>query len=253
MKKAILIASFGTTHLDTLEKTILPVEQTVQQAFPDTPCFRAFTSKTVRRRLKANFGLEIDSVEEALSRLAADGYTHVDLLPTLLLPGEEYDALRKDVAQSAGNMEVRVGLPLLWEDRDLSFMARTLIDSYPMPEDTVLLAMGHGTSHQADNLYHRLRQYMTALGMELCTVEGSIDFEAAVENMCALPQRKAHLIPLLLVAGDHSKNDMAGDEPDSLKNRLAEKGFEVSFSLKGLGELPAIRRKYVDRLRQLDL
>ena len=253
MKKAILVASFGTTHLDTLEKTILPVEQAVADAFPDIPCFRAFTSPTVRRRLKESFGMEVDSVEQALDRLAREGFTHAALLPTLLLPGEEYNAMLDRAKAAPAGLEVSVGLPLLWEDRDLSFLARTLIDAYPMPPDTVLLAMGHGTAHEADGLYHRLREYMTALGMELCTVEGSMDFAAAVENLLAQPRRKVHLVPLLLVAGEHSKNDMAGPGPDSLRSLLTAAGFEVSCTLKGLGELPAIRRKYVQRLRQLEL
>lgn len=253
MKKAILVASFGTTHLDTLEKTILPVEQAVAAAYPDIPCFRAFTSPTVRRRLKERFGMEVDSVEQALDRLARAGFTQVDLLPTLLLPGEEYNAILEQAKAAPEGLRVSVGLPLLWEDRDLAFLARTLVDEYPMPPDTVLLAMGHGTSHEADGLYLRLREYMTALGMELCTVEGSMDFDAAVRNLLALPQRKVHLVPLLLVAGEHSKNDMAGPGPESLRSLLTAAGFEVSFTLKGLGELPAIRRKYVQRLHRLEI
>ena len=113
MKKAILVASFGTTHLDTLEKTILPVEQAVAAAYPDIPCFRAFTSPTVRRRLKERFGMEVDSVEQALNRLARAGFTQVDLLPTLLLPGEEYNAILEQAKAAPAGLRVSVGLPLL--------------------------------------------------------------------------------------------------------------------------------------------
>lgn len=250
MKKAILVASFGTTHLDTLEKNICAVERAIQAALPETPCFRAFTSPTVRRRLKEKYGMETDSVEAAVQKLAQSGYTHVTLQPTLLLPGEEYNRLRRDALNAAGNMAVSIGLPLLWDDSDIFALAKALKAAYPLAEDTILLAMGHGTSHDADSIYYRLRKAMNALGMELCTVEGSIDFDAAVANLSVQPKRKVHLVPLLLVAGDHSKNDMAGDEPDSLKSRLEVAGFAVSYSLTGLGEIPEVRSMYCSRLQK---
>lgn len=248
MKQAILVVSFGTTHLDTLEKTICAVERDIQAANPNTPCFRAFTSPTVRRRLREKQGLEVDSVEDALQKLEASGFTHVKVQPTLLLPGEEFDKLHAAVLHSAGEMTVSMGLPLLWEDQDIAALAQAVKAAYPLPEDTILLAMGHGTSHTADAVYTRLRRAMNALGMELCTVEGSIDFEAAKEALLAQSKRKVHLVPLLLVAGDHSKNDMAGSKPDSLKSILTTAGFEVTFSLRGLGELDAVRKMICKRV-----
>lgn len=248
MKKAILVVSFGTTHLDTMEKTICAVERDVQNAFPDIPCFRAFTSPTVRRRLKEKCEMQVDGVEEALARLEADGFTHVTVQPTLLLPGEEFDKLHAGVLNAAGAMEVRIGRPLLWDDGDIAALARAVQQEYPLPEDTVLLAMGHGTSHTADSVYYRLRRVMNEMDMELCTVEGSVDFEAAKTALLAQPKRKVHLVPLLLVAGDHSKNDMAGDEPDSLKSILTEAGFEVSFTLRGLGEIAWVRDAFCQRM-----
>lgn len=248
MKKAILVVSFGTTHLDTLEKTISAVERDIQAANPDVPCFRAFTSSIVRRRLKEKQAVTVDSVEEALHRLESEGYTHVTVQPTLLLPGEEFNKLHAAVLNAAGTLAVSIGRPLLWEDADITALAEAVKAHYSLPEDTILLGMGHGTSHTADGVYRRLRSAMNALGMELCTVEGSIDFEAAREALLAQPKRKVHLVPLLLVAGDHSKNDMAGDEPDSLKSILTAAGFEVSYSLCGLGELAAVRSALVARL-----
>lgn len=250
MKKAILIVSFGTTHLDTLEKNIGAVERDIQVVCPDIPCFRAFSSPTVRKRLAERHGLQTDSVETALKKLERSGYTDVLVQPTLLLPGEEYDRLCRGAAEAAGSMKISFGQPLLWEDAAIQEMARILQQAYPVPEDTVLLAMGHGTAHAADNVYSRLREEMNALGMELCTVEGRIDFDAAVSGLLAQPKRKVHLVPLLLVAGDHSKNDMAGETPDSLRSRLSEAGFTVTYSLTGLGELPAVRRIYCRRVQQ---
>lgn len=250
MKKAILVVSFGTTHLDTLEKTITAVERDIQAANPETPCFRAFTSPTVRKRLKEKQNIAVDSVEEALKKLEAAGFTHVTIQPTLLLPGEEFCKLHSAALNAAGDMTLSFGRPLLWEDQDMEALALAVRDHYPLPEDTILLAMGHGTSHTADSVYARLRKSMNRLGMELCTVEGAIDFAAAKDALLAQPKRKVHLVPLLLVAGDHSKNDMAGDEPDSLKSLLTDAGFEVTFSLRGLGELPAVRNAFCAKLEK---
>lgn len=248
MKQAILVISFGTTHLDTLEKTICAVESDIQAANPDIPFFRAFTSPTVRRRLKEKYGMEVPSIEQAFLQIRTEGYTHVTVVPTLLLPGEEFDKLHAAILYDAGNLTVTIGLPLLWDDVSMDRLSDAIRDAYPLPPDTILMAMGHGTSHTADSVYARLRQFMLDKGMELCTVEGSIDFQAAIDNLQQQEKRKVHLVPLLLVAGDHSKNDMAGDSEDSLKSLLTKAGFEVSCSLQGLGEIPAVRQMYCERV-----
>lgn len=250
MKEAILVVSFGTTHLDTLEKNITAAENVIRDA-SGIPCFRAFTSGIVRKRLKANQQIEVDGVAEAMQKLEQAGFERVTVQPTLLLPGEEYDKLRAEALNNAGSVSVRIGKPLLWDDDDLDALAKIMQESYPLPEDTILLGMGHGTSHAADSIYRRLRQKMNSRGMELCTVEGSIDFDAAKTSLLAQPKRRIHLVPMLLVAGDHSKNDMAGDEDDSLKSILTDAGFEVTYSLQGLGELPQVQELYRARILEL--
>lgn len=249
MKEAILIVSFGTTHLDTLEKNIGAAEGKIRAAFPEIPCFRAFSSSIVRRRLKEKYSITVDSPEEALSKLEREGYTRVTVQPTLLLPGEEYEKVCR--AAVSETMQIDLGKPLLETEADLTGMAQIIRDAYPTAPDTTLLAMGHGTAHAADAIYTRLRAEMNAQGMELCTVEGSIDFETVVQALLQQPNRKIHLIPLLLVAGDHSKNDMSGTEPDSLRSLLENAGFTVTYSLRGLGELPAIREKLVEKCREV--
>lgn len=251
MKTAILAVSFGTTHLDTLEKTICAVERDLAAAFPAAALYRAFTSGIVRRRLKSKFDMTVDSVEEALERMKRDGVQRVVVQPTLLIPGEEYDLLRRDVLLHAEGMSVSMGLPLLWDDGDLDAIIDLLERSYPVDADTVLLAMGHGSAHASNCLYQRMAEKLCARGgsTALCTVEGKPDFDDAVERLKRQSRRRVHLVPLLLVAGDHSKNDMAGEEPDSLRMRLERAGFEVSWTLQGLGELPAVRDMYVRRAK----
>lgn len=251
MKTAIMIVSFGTTHLDTLAKTIQAVEEDLMAAFPGANCYRAFTSKIVRSRLKSKYDISVDSVEEALERMQNDGMECVVVQPTLLIPGEEYDRLRSKVLLNAGDMEIAMSQPLLWDDTDLKSMMKILQQAYPVAKDTVLLAMGHGTEHESNCLYVRLAELMKKQGgsLAVCTVEGKPDFEDVIEMLKEQEKRKVHLVPMLLVAGDHSKNDMAGNEPDSLRGMLEQEGFEVSWTLQGLGEIPAVRKIYVQRAK----
>ncbi len=251
MKTAILVVSFGTTHLDTLAKTIQSVENDLIAAFPEAHFYRAFTSKIVRSRLKSKYDIGVDSVEEALERMKRDEMERVIVQPTLLIPGEEYDRLRSKVLLNAGKMEVVIGQPLFWDDSDLNIMMNILQEAYHVDDDTVLLAMGHGTEHESNCLYVRLASKMRDYSdsMALCTVEGKPDFEESINELKKQNKRKIHLVPLLLVAGDHSKNDMAGDEPDSLRRQLEKEGFVVSWTLQGLGEIPEIRKIYVSRAK----
>ena len=252
MKTALLVVSFGTTHLDTLEKTIAATENALAAAFPEFPLYRAFTSGIVRKRLKAKFDIHADSVEEAMTRIAADSFEQVIVQPTLLIPGEEYDKLCAAIEASAGNMKVCIGKPLLCGDPDLDAIIRVLQEAYPVDDDTILLLMGHGTEHSSNDIYIRLAQKMrqSGLAMHLCTVEGTPSFDDAIEELTSLPHRKVQLAPMLFVAGDHAKNDMAGDEPDSLRSMLKAKGYAVSCAIQGLGELADIRNMYVEKARE---
>ena len=250
MDPAILVVSFGTTHLDTLQENIARTEADIAAAFPGRALYRAFTSRIVRERLQKNHGIRIDSVEEALARIAAEGYTQVAVQPALLIPGEEYDLLCTSVKASSGALRFSIGRPLLCGDGDLDKITHILREAYPTGEDTVLLVMGHGTAHSANDLYERLAEkFRTREGppMRLCTVEGTPAFADVVKELAALPQRKALLVPLMLVAGEHAKEDMAGEGPGSLRALLAKEGFQVSCSMHGLGQLQAVREMYVRR------
>lgn len=249
MKSAILVVSFGTTHLSTLRENISRTETSIADAFPGWPFYRAFTSPTVRRRLLEQHGISVDSVEEAMARMSADGVERVVVQPTLLIPGEEYDKLRASLAVLSGP-RVSIGRPLLCGDQDLGEMTAALRDAYPVDSGTVLLLMGHGTGHSANRIYERLAEQMRLLpgpAMRLCTVEGTPTFADAVAELSALSQRRVLAAPLMLVAGDHAKNDMAGDGPESLRSQLTAAGFQVTCALQGLGQLSAVRDMYVRR------
>lgn len=251
MKLGVLVVSFGTTHLDTLDKTIRPTEQALSAAFSDATIYRAFTSGMVRKRLERELDIHVDSVAQAMDRMRADGVDRAVIQTTLLIPGEEFDLLRREVLANAGEMETVLGLPLLWDDSDLIAIMDIVAGAYPLGEGETLVMMGHGTRHAANELYTRLDQRMEQRGgqMILTTVEGTPSFEDAIAKLKARPSRRVQVAPLLLVAGDHAKNDMAGDGADSLRRRLESEGFQVSCHICGLGELSAVRDRIVRRAK----
>lgn len=252
MKTALLVISFGTTHLDTLEKTIHATEKALAVQFPEYTVYRAFTSGMVRKRLMSKYEISVDSTEEALSRISRDGFESVIVLPTLLIPGEEYNKLLSIISSAAGSLKISVCEPLLYCEKDLDDIIRILHEAYPTKDDTTLLLMGHGTEHSANDLYIRLAEKMrsyTGCTMRLCTVEGTPSFEDAINELSQMPQKNIKLAPLMFVAGDHAKNDMAGDKPDSLCSILENKSFFVDCYVQGLGEIEAVQQMYASKVR----
>ncbi len=186
MKTALLVVSFGTTHLDTMKKTIVATENALAVAFPDITVFRAFTSGVVRKRLKARFDMQVDGIEEAMARIYAAGYDRVVVQPTLLIPGAEYDKLCAAIEASAKGMQIAIGKPLLCCQEDMDAMIQLLQKAYPIEDDTILLLMGHGTEHSANNIYIRLADKMKHTSMRLCTVEGTPSFDVEINKFASV-------------------------------------------------------------------
>lgn len=247
MKQAILVVSFGTTHLDTLEQNITPLEQTVARAFPDAALFRAFTSPVIRRLLERRHGMKVPGVEEAVEQILSQGYEALTVQPALLIPGGEYDRLISELQPFKNRIPIRLGLPLLWQEQDLDTLIEIVKENYRVPEDTVLLLMGHGTEHSANRFYidlaEKVKQQRECC-MRLCTVDAEPTFWQVVEELQQGKLQKVTAVPLMLVAGDHAKNDMMGDDPESLCSVLKEAGFSVECRVEGLGQLEKIRSLY---------
>ena len=242
MKNAIVVVSFGTTHRDAEQTCIRPVEEALRAAFPDWEVRRAWTSRMIARRL-AQRGEAVENEVEALARLRAEGYGRVALASTHIIRGQEYAR----VTAAAGGAPVSA--PLLDTPEDLDWMAG-LLDGIAAEEGRSLLVMGHGTDHAADRTYARLRQRLTPR-VKLACVEGALSLDGLLEALESVPGRALTLMPLMLVAGDHAKNDLAGDQPDSWKRRLETLGFDIHPRLTGLGALPAVQRRFVEKLAPL--
>ena len=235
MKKGIIVVSFGTTHADAEAACIRPVEEAVRKSFPEYEVRRAWTSRIIARKLKAR-GVAIENEVEALAQLRSEGFEDIFMVSTHIIPGQEYDRLKA----ASGN--VPVSAPLLADEADLRWMA-DLLGSIALEEGRTLLVMGHGTEHRANATYLSLRALLPD-NVKLACVEGELTLEGVMDELEAMPDRRVTLMPLMLVAGDHAKNDLAGDG-DSWKTRLLARGFDVALRLEGLGALPPVRERIV--------
>lgn len=243
-KKAILVVSFGTTHPETRAKTIDVIEQTLQEAFPEQRLYRAWTSRMVIRKLMDRDGYAVDTVEQAMERMLADGIRQVLVQPTHVMDGIENERMKEAVSVSAGKFEqVRFGAPLLSEDSDFRQAAEGILQEFAgLSSDTALVLVGHGTKHAANTVYERLERQFRNMGESRVFV-GTVEdgTETSVWKERKKQFRKVILAPFLIVAGEHAKQDLAGDCPDSWKSRLEAAGMKVECSMKGLGEYAAIR------------
>lgn len=251
-KPVILVVSFGTSYNDSRDITIGAIEEEIAKAYPDYEVRRAFTSQIIIDKLKERDGLVIDNVEEALDRVVADGVKELIVQPTHVMSGYEYDDLFNEVSVYAGKYDfdrVVIGAPLLTSDEDYNKVAEALVKETKdyAAEDTAIVFMGHGTEHEANGTYAKLQETFKSKGYDdyyIGTVEAEPSLEDIVEMLKAGGYKKVVLEPLMVVAGDHANNDMAGDEEDSWKSVLTKEGFDVDCVLRGLGESDSIRAVY---------
>ena len=231
-ERAVLAVSFGTSHRDTLEKNIAAIEAELAAAFPERTVRRAFTSGMILRKL-AGEGTHIDNVPQALERLLAEGCTDVVVQPTHVMNGEEYHKLLAQAEPYRARFaRMSFGRPLLTAAEDYAALGRALMEALPAQRvDTAVLYMGHGSEHQANSAYALMEYAFHDLGRKdvvIGTVEGYPGFGEALRRLKERPQvRRVELRPLMTVAGDHAKNDLAGDEEDSWRRRLEAEGYET--------------------------
>lgn len=246
MRKAILCVSFGTSVPEARE-SITAVEETLRQAAPDRLFLRAFTSPTIRRIL-AERGEQVPGVSEALEQMWEQGVRDVLVQPTHILYGKEYDKLREDLPPWQERFErLRLGKPLLADAEDIQALAAAMGEAYPPCDGETQVLLGHGTDHFANAVYPALQTAFRLDGRTdvlVGTVEGWPEYGDVARQVKAGGGQRVHLAPLMLVAGDHALNDMAGSGPDSWASRLAAEGLEVRCTMRGLGQLPAVRALY---------
>ena len=268
----ILVVSFGTSFNDSRVKDIKAIEDAIQEANPDWSVRRAFTAQIIINHVQARDDEHIDNMQQALDRAVANGVKNLVVQPTHLMHGAEYDEMVEAVNEYADKFEsVAIAEPLLGEvgsdatvvNDDKKAVAEDITaeavktagyeSAAAAAEDSVAFVfMGHGTSHTAKISYSQMQSQMNELGYEnvfIGTVEGEPEetsCESVIEAVKAAGYTKIVLRPLMVVAGDHANNDMAGEDDDSWKSMMEAAGFEnVDCQIEGLGRIEAIEQLYV--------
>jgi len=257
-EKELLVVSFGTSYNDSRRLTIGAIEKDLQEAFPDYSVRRAFTSQIIIDHIKKRDGVAIDNVTEALNRAADNGVKTLLVVPTHLMNGLEYNDLVDEIAEFSDAFEkVAVSKPLLTRDEDFDAVAEAITKATKEYDDgkTAICFMGHGTEADSNAVYTQMQDVLAGKDFENYYV-GTVEAEPSLDDVLkALEARegekyeKAVLEPLMVVAGDHANNDMAGDEEDSWKSAFEAAGYETTCLVQGLGENADIRAMYVQHAR----
>ena len=251
-EKELLVVSFGTSFNDSRRLTVGAIEKALQEAYPDWSVRRAFTSQIIIDHLAKRDGEIIDNVHDALERAIRNGVKILVVQPTHLMDGFEYNDLKKELAAYADAFDqIVLGDALLTIDRDFDMVAEAIVEATAAYDDgeTAVCFMGHGTEAASNSFYAKRQTVLSEAGCEhyyIGTVEAEPSVEDVLESVRAGSYKRAVLRPLMIVAGDHANNDMAGDEADSWKSVFEAAGYEVSCVVEGLGQLPAIRQLIVE-------
>lgn len=250
-KRAILVVSFGSSVKEALERSIFSIEDLIRREFPNDQVERAFTSNMVIRKLKDTIGLTVDTPREALEKLIEKGFQEIVVQPLHILPGVEFEKIQKDIKEvDTQNVRIKLGKPLLYDEIDFWRVLQALKTQITMEKEDCVLLVGHGTYHRAGACYERLQEEIEKerLPFLVGTIEDGI--EPILTRLKEKGYREILMMPFLLVAGDHVKNDLLGEDEDSWKSILLQNGYKVKWYPKGLGENPAFRQLYLNRVKE---
>ena len=269
----LLVVSFGTSFNDSRAEDIKGIEDALAEAFPDWSVRRAFTAQIIINHVQARDDEHIDNMQQALDRAVANGVKNLVVQPTHLMHGAEYDEMVEAIDEYRDKFEsVAIAEPMLGEvgddatviNDDKAAVATAITDEavkvagYDSMEaaaedGTAFVFMGHGTSHTANVTYDQMQTQMDNLGFTnafIGTVEGKPEdtaCDAVIDKVKEAGFKKVILRPLMVVAGDHANNDMAGDDEDSWKSMFEASGDfdEVDCQIEGLGRIDAVEQLYV--------
>ena len=269
----LLVVSFGTSFNDSRAEDVKGIEDALAEAYPDWSVRRAFTAQIIINHVEARDDEVIDNMQQALDRAVENGVKNLVVQPTHLMHGAEYDEMTEAINGYKDKFEsVAIAEPMLGEvgddatviNDDKKAVAQAITDEAckeagfdsmdaAAEAGTAFVFMGHGTSHTANITYDQMQTQMEQLGYEnvfIGTVEGEPEdtaCEAVIEKLKNAGYKKVILRPLMVVAGDHANNDMAGDDDDSWKSQFEASGVfdSIDTQIAGLGEIDAIQQLYV--------
>ncbi len=273
----LLVVSFGTSFNDSRAEDVKGIEDALAKAYPDWSVRRAFTAQIIINHVEARDGENIDNMQQALDRAVANGVKNLVVQPTHLMHGAEYDEMTEAINEYKDKFEsVAIAEPMLGEvgddatviNDDKKAVAQAITDTAckeagfdsmdaAAEAGTAFVFMGHGTSHTANITYDQMQTQMEDLGLKnafIGTVEGKPEDTACdkvIEKVKEAGYKNVVLRPLMVVAGDHANNDMAGDDEDSWKSQFTASGDfdKVDCQIEGLGRIEAVEQIYVDHTK----
>ncbi len=256
-RKVILLVAFGTS-VPEAAKALDEIEKRVRERYGETEVRWAFTSRTIRARAAAR-GIKLDSPETALAGLMDEGYTHAAVLSLHIVPGREFHELYHNAMRfegmCGGFKKILIARPLLGNHDDMVKVADLLTGQYvPRGSDEGVVFIGHGNKrHPSDAVYLAMSSLLSDMNPRVFagTVQGHPTPRELIPKLKAARLRKFRLIPLMTVAGDHARKDMAGDGPESWKSILVESGCEVEPVFHGLAENPEVVSIWLDHLDEV--
>lgn len=254
--KEILVVSFGTSYSNSRHVTIGAIEDAIREAYPDYQVRRAFTAQIIIDKLKKEVNIEIDNVKQALDRAVANGVKTLVVQPTHLMNGLEYNDLKKELDKYKDKFDkIALGKPLLTSDEDFKQVIAAITNDTKeyLDGETAICFMGHGTEADSNKVYATLQEKLKAAGYNDYFV-GTVEAKPSVDDLIAQVKesgkyKRVILQPLMVVAGDHANNDMAGDGEDSWVSKFKAAGFEVKPVLRGLGQNYDIQKIYLEHLK----
>ena len=252
--KEILVVSFGTSYSNSRHVTIGAIEDAIREAYPDYQVRRAFTAQIIIDKLKKEENIEIDNVKQALDRAVANGVKTLVVQPTHLMNGLEYNDLKKELDKYKDKFDkIALGEPLLTSDEDYKQVIAAITNDTKeyLDGETAICFMGHGTEADSNKVYATLQEKLKAAGYNDYFV-GTVEAKPSVDDLIAQVKesgkyKRVILQPLMVVAGDHANNDMAGE--DSWVSKFKAAGFEVKPVLRGLGQNYDIQKIYLEHLK----
>lgn len=256
-RKVILLVAFGTS-VPEAAKALDEIEKRVREKYVETKVRWAFTSRTIRTR-SAERGIKLDSPETALAGLMDEGYTHAAVLSLHIVPGREFHELHHNAMRfegmCGGFKKVLIARPLLGNHDDMIKVADILTGQYgPKRADEGVVFIGHGNKrHPSDAVYLAMNSLLSDRNPSVFagSVQGHQTPAELLPKLRAAQLRKFRLVPLMTVAGDHARKDMAGDGPESWKSILVENGYEVEPMFHGLAENPEVVSVWLDHLDEV--
>ncbi|MDM8336350.1 sirohydrochlorin cobaltochelatase [Mediterranea massiliensis] len=247
---ALLITHYGSSDAETRTRTLDVITREAQAAFPHLEVREAYISPIVRKRM-ARQGVHKDSPLEALLKLRAEGFDTVYVQSTTLIEGGEMTSVRHDAASvSQFFRKIEVGNPLLYSTADCRKVISILTDNQPTGKNEAIVYIGHGNQLPSTATYAMLDYMLKADGknhIHVSTIEGYPDLTATTRQLKESQARKVTLVPLLLVCGNHTKEDIAGVWKDALE----KEGYTVSVLMRGLGELRPIRSIFLEHIADM--